>query len=143
MFSTRPSVLFFLSAQLLRNRLTEFRETLQLRRAYHVDVHIHRIFLGVTPFFELRNLAKIKDTTETVCQRNSSEAAQQNFLKFCSNEGRCKNAQLHIMSFVTKKFHAVLLSGFSGVVLTNCFSSIFHFGRISKFKKGHYSQKKN
>ena len=25
---------------------------------------------------------------------------------------------------------------FSGVVLTNCFSSIFHFGQISKFKKG-------
>ena len=37
--------------------------------------------------FELRNLAKVKDTTETVCQRNSSETAQQNFVKLCSCEG--------------------------------------------------------
>ena len=37
----------------------------------------------------------------------------------------CKNAYLHIMSFITTKFHAILLSGFSEVVLTNCFSSIF------------------
>ena len=44
------------------------------------------------------------------------------------------------MSFITTKFHAILLSGFSGVVLTNCFSSIFHFRQISKFKKGHCSQ---
>ena len=31
------------------------------------------------------------------------------------------------MSFITTKFHAILCSGFSGVVLTNCFSIIFHF----------------
>ena len=31
--------------------------------------------------FELRNLAKIKYSTETVCQRNSSETGQQNFVK--------------------------------------------------------------
>ena len=31
--------------------------------------------------FEFRNLTKMKDTTETVCQSNSSETAQQNFLK--------------------------------------------------------------
>ena len=37
--------------------------------------------------FEFRNLTKMKDITETVCQRNSSETAQQNFLKFCSKEG--------------------------------------------------------
>ena len=37
--------------------------------------------------FELRNLAKMKDTTETVCQRNSSKATQQNFVKLCSYEG--------------------------------------------------------
>ena len=37
---------------------------------------------------EPRNLAKMKDTTETVCQRNSSEAVKQNFVKLCSNEGR-------------------------------------------------------
>ena len=40
------------------------------------------------------------------------------------------------MSFITTKFHEILLSGFRGVALTNCFSSIFHFGQISKFKKG-------
>ena len=48
----------------------------------------------------------------------------------------CKNPHLHIMSFITTKFHVILLSGFSGVVLTNCFSSIFHFRQFSKFKKG-------
>ncbi|XP_078325935.1 uncharacterized protein LOC111122494 isoform X2 [Crassostrea virginica] len=37
--------------------------------------------------FELRNLIQIKDTTKTVCQHNSSETAQQNFLKLCSDEG--------------------------------------------------------
>ena len=45
-------------------------------------------------------------------------------------------AHLHIMPFITKKFQEILLSGLRGVVLTNCFSSIFHFGQISKFKKG-------
>ena len=60
----------------------------------------------------------------------------------------CKNAYLHIIHnytlFITTKFHAILLSGVSGVVLTNCSSSIFHFRQISKFKKGHTcsSQKK-
>ena len=39
------------------------------------------------------------------------------------------------LSFITTKFHAILLSGFNGVVLTNCFSSIIHFRQISKFKK--------
>ena len=64
----------------------------------------------------------------------------------CSSKGStsisCKNAYLHIMSFITTKFNAILLSGFSGVVLTNCFSSIFHFGQISKFKKGVNPRKK-
>ena len=55
---------------------------------------------------------------------------------------KIKSAYLHIMSFITIKFNEILLSGFSGVVLTNCFSSIFHFLQISKFKKGHCSQKK-
>ena len=45
------------------------------------------IFSRNYAFFELRNLTKMKDTTETVCQRNSSETAQQNFLKLCINEG--------------------------------------------------------
>ena len=35
--------------------------------------------LRITLFFELRNLTKMKDTTETVRQRNSSETAQQKF----------------------------------------------------------------
>ena len=30
----------------------------------------------------------------------------------------CKNAYLHIMSFITKKFHPILLSGFREVALT-------------------------
>ena len=37
--------------------------------------------------FDFRILAKMKDTTETVCQRKSSETAQQTFLKLCSNKG--------------------------------------------------------
>ena len=49
---------------------------------------------------------------------------------------------VHIKSFKTTKFHEILLSGFRGVALTNCFSSIFHFGQISKFKKGVIPRKK-
>ena len=45
------------------------------------------IFLGVTPFLNLEILAKMKDTTETVCQRNFSETAQYNFVKLYSYEG--------------------------------------------------------
>ena len=37
--------------------------------------------------FKLRNLTKMKDTTKTVGQRNSSETAQQKFLKLGCNEG--------------------------------------------------------
>ena len=47
----------------------------------------------------------------------------------------CGYVHLHIMSFTTTKFQEILLSGFRGVALTNCFSSIFHFRQISKFKK--------
>ena len=47
------------------------------------------------------------------------------------------------MSFLTTKFQEILLSGFRGVTLTNCFSSIFHFGQISKFRKGVTQRKKN
>ena len=46
------------------------------------------------------------------------------------------------MSLITTKFHTILLSCFSGFVLTNCFSSIFHFRQISKFKKGVTPRKK-
>ena len=54
----------------------------------------------------------------------------------------CGHADLHIMSFINTKFQEILLSGFRGVALTNCFSSIFHFGQISKFKKGKLQEKK-
>ena len=46
------------------------------------------------------------------------------------------------MYFITTKFKEVLLSSFGGVALTNCFSSIFQFGQISKFKKGLTLKKK-
>ena len=57
----------------------------------------------------------------------------------------CEYAYLHIMSFwiITTKYHAILLSGFRGGVLTNCFSSIFQFRQISKFKKRVIQRKKN
>ena len=51
-------------------------------------------------------------------------------------------AHLHSMSFTTTKFQEILLRGFRGVALTNCFSSIFHFGQISEFKKGVILRKK-
>ena len=46
------------------------------------------------------------------------------------------------MSFITTNFQEILLSSFRGVVLTNCFSSIFHFGQILS-PKGRKSEKKN
>ena len=49
----------------------------------HVDLIF---FLGAMPLFEL-NLTKMKDTTETVGQHNSTETAQQNCVKLCSYEG--------------------------------------------------------
>ena len=39
------------------------------------------------------------------------------------------------MSFITTKFHEILLSGFSGVALRTVLSSIFNFGQFSKLKK--------
>ena len=47
------------------------------------------------------------------------------------------------MSLTTTKFQENMLSGCRGVALTNCFSSIFHFGQISKLKKGVTSREKN
>ena len=38
----------------------------------------------------------MKDTSETVCQRNSSETAQQNFVKLCSYEGHNVSPMLGI-----------------------------------------------
>ena len=45
------------------------------------------------------------------------------------SEFPAKHAHLHSIIFVTTMFHEILLSGFRGVALTNCFSSTF----ISKF----------
>ena len=39
-------------------------------------------------------------------------------------------------------FHEILLSGFRGVALTNCFNGIFHFCQIFKLKKGVIPSKK-
>ena len=52
----------------------------------------------------------------------------------------CRYAHLHVKSFITTKFKEILLSGFSGVALTNCFSGIFHFGQVQKPRN---SEKKN
>ena len=51
-------------------------------------------------------------------------------------------AHLRIKSFITTKFQEILLRCLRGVALTNCFSSIFHFGQISKLKKGIIPRKK-
>ena len=53
------------------------------RCAFPQEILIPLFFLELRHF---RNLTKIKDSTETVDQRNFSEAAQQNFLKLRSNE---------------------------------------------------------
>ena len=55
--------------------------------AYPQEILFNFSFSELRPFFELRNLTKMKDTSETVRQRNSSEAAQQNFVKLFSKEG--------------------------------------------------------
>ena len=47
---------------------------------------VSNFFSGRYTPFELRNLAKIRYTTETVCQGKSSETAQQHFVKICSYE---------------------------------------------------------
>ena len=58
---------------------------LMCRYAYPQEILI-QFFSRNYVLFELSNLTKMKDTTETVCQRNFSETAQQNFLKRYSNE---------------------------------------------------------
>ena len=55
----------------------------------------------------------------------------------------CEYAHVHSMSTLTIKLLEILLSGIRGVALTNCFSSISHFGKISKFKRGIIPRKKN
>ena len=56
------------------------------------------------------------------------EKLNQNFLWICTL------TLLQKLSFKTTKFQEILLSGFRGVALTNCFSGIFYFGQISKLK---------
>ena len=46
------------------------------------------------------------------------------------------------MSFTTTTFHEILWNGFRGVALTNCFSSISHFGQIFRFVKGEILREK-
>ena len=57
------------------------------RCAYRQDILIPFFSLGAVPLFELQNLTKMKDTTETVGQHNSTETVQQNYVKLCSYEG--------------------------------------------------------
>ena len=56
---------------------------------------------------------------------------EKNMIKMSCNYA--PNALLHIMSLITAKFHEILLSSFSGVVLTSCFNCIFHFWKIFKY----------
>ena len=52
----------------------------------------------------------MKDTTETVGQRNFSETAQQNFLKFCCNEG------LNVLMCIsTGHFDSIIFLGAMGL----------------------------
>ena len=61
--------------------------------------------------FQLRNLTKMKDTTETVCQRNSSETAQQNFVKLSVviNDIMCRYAFYRKCWFDLFKGHFISL----------------------------------
>ena len=56
------------------------------RCAYPQEILIP-FFSWIYALFELRNLTKMKDTTETVGQHNSTETTQQNCVKLCSYEG--------------------------------------------------------
>ena len=98
MFLTRPSVsqsispVFLVSATPLKplNRISwnsVVMKDIMCRCAYPQEILI-QFFSRSYSLFELRNLTKMKDTTDTVCQRNSSETAEQNFVKLCSYEGR-------------------------------------------------------
>ena len=52
------------------------------RCAYPQEIFIP-FFSRIYALYELRNLTKMKDTTETVGQTNSTETAQQNCVKLC------------------------------------------------------------
>ena len=57
--------------------------------AYPKEILIKKNFWEKCPYFELRNLTIIKDSTvlKTVHQLNSAETSQENFLKLYSYEG--------------------------------------------------------
>ena len=57
------------------------------RCAYPQGILI-QFFFRSNALFEPGNLTKMKDTTETDFQRNSTETTEQNFVKLCSYEGR-------------------------------------------------------
>ena len=59
---------------------------IMFRFAYPQEI-LNHFFSRSYALFLLRNLAKMKDTTETVFQYNSSEAPQQNYMKLCSYAG--------------------------------------------------------
>ena len=66
------------------------------RYAYLQEILIPFFFFLNYFLFELRNLTKLKDTTETVGQHTSSETAQQNCVILCSYEGH--NVQICIFT---------------------------------------------
>ena len=57
------------------------------RCAYPQGILVLSFFLGAMLLFQLRNLTQMRDTTQTVRQRNSTETAQQNLVTLSSNEG--------------------------------------------------------
>ena len=90
-FGPSVSPVFLVSATPLKLRNRIFwnfvvMKDIMCRWAYPQEILI-QFFFSELHRFELRNLAKMKDTTETVCLPNSSETAEKNFLKLCSCEG--------------------------------------------------------
>ena len=60
------------------------------------------IFFSELRPFELKNLAKMKDTTQNSLSAQLLEAPQQNFMKLCSYEGlngRCTYPQEMLIQF--------------------------------------------
>ena len=84
-FDPSVSLVFLVSATPLKplNRIVwnfVVIKDIMCRCAYPQEILIP-FFSRIYALFELRNLAKMKDTTETVGQHNSTETAQQNCVK--------------------------------------------------------------
>ena len=82
--SVRQSCFFFISTTPLEplNRISWNFVIMKnvLSKCAYLQVILIQFFSGnYNASFKLRNLAKIKYTTKTVCQHNSSDTAQQNF----------------------------------------------------------------